>query len=498
MDVDRVPVVAAGLTLELDPSIGSLTQRLMAGLRTGVQQGRLPPGLALPPSRALAAGLGCSRWVVTEAYAQLVSEGYLLAVTGSATRVRELGPAATATGATAAPVPRPRLDLLPGLPDLAAFPRVRWAEAYRRAVRELPTDLLAGRSLLATGPARHTLTAYLRRTRQVQEDPTQLSLSTSSTAAVGWLARVFGGLGHHRIAVEDPSWPGLRDAARRAGLEVVGVPVDDQGLRVDLLARTDARLVIVTPAHQFPTGVAMSAERRLALIEWAEQTDGTVLEDDYDAEFRYDRRPVTSLQGMAPDRVVLMGSVSKSLSPAVQLGWVILPQWLILRLVSDDLDRGVGPSALTVAAFATMVAEGWYERHLRAVGLTYRRRRAALVAAVAHRLPGCAIGGAAAGLHLPLTLPPGTDVEQVVRAATALELPLASLDDYRLRPRGSEDGPGLVLGFGNLRSGREDEAVALLAQALAESSRREPVSGGTASRRAAPSAPGKPRSRTAR
>jgi GntR family transcriptional regulator/MocR family aminotransferase len=462
-------VTAAGLSLDLDPSIGSLTQRLMAALRTGVQHGQLPAGLTLPPSRMLAAELGCSRWVVTEAYGQLVSEGYLVATTGSATRVGNLGSATAVLTAASAPPPRPRLDLLPGTPDLAAFPRARWAEAYRRALRSMPNDLLAGRSLLATLPARAALTAHLRRTRQVQEDPTQLSLSTGATAGASWLTRVFVGLGHRRIAVEDPSWPGLRDAARRAGLEVVGVPVDGDGLRVDRLERLrDVRLVLVTPAHQFPTGVAMSAERRLALLDWAERVDGTVLEDDYDAEFRYDRRPVASLQGMAPDRVVLLGSVSKSLSPAVQLGWVIMPQWLILRLVSDDLDRGVSPSALTVSAFATMINEGWYERHLRSVRLVYRRRRQALVAAIRHRLPSCRVEGAIAGLHLPLALPAGTRTARVVRQADALGLPLVDLDHYRLRPAVG-DQPRLVLGFGNLRSGHEDEAVARLAEVLRRS-----------------------------
>lgn len=471
MDRPATPVTVAGLTLDLDPSIGSMTQRLMAALRAGVQHGQLPAGLALPPSRTLAAELGCSRWVVTEAYAQLGSEGYLVALTGSATRVGALGATASGDSGSAPPPPRPRLDLLPGTPDLAAFPRVRWAEAYRRAVRTMPNDLLAGRSLLATLAARTTLTDHLRRTRQAQEDPTQLSLSTGSTAAAGWLARVFVGLGHRRIAVEDPSWPGLRDAARRAGLEVVGVPVDAEGLRVDRLAdRADVRLVVVTPAHQFPTGVAMSAERRLALIRWAERVDGTILEDDYDAEFRYDRRPVASLQGMAPDRVVLLGSVSKTLSPAVQLGWVVLPQWLIFRLVADDLDRGVAPSALTVAAFATLVTEGWYERHLRSARLVYRRRREALVAAIEDRLPGCRIGGAAAGLHLPLALPVGTRTARVVGEAAALDLPLVDLDHYRVDPPTGADGePGLVLGFGNLRSGHEDEAVARLAEALRRS-----------------------------
>ena len=194
------------------------------------------------------------------------------------------------------------------------------------------------------------------------------------------------------------------------------------------------------------------------------------MEDDYDAEFRYDRRPVASLQGMAPDRVVLLGSVSKSLSPAVALGWVIMPQWLILRLVSDDLDRGVGPSPLTMSAFATMITEGWYERHLRSIRLVYRRRREALVTAIRRRLPSCRVDGAAAGLHLPLALPAGTEAARVVRQAAELDLPLLDLGHYRLRPSpGSGGEPGLVLGFGNLRSGREDEAIARLAEALRRS-----------------------------
>jgi GntR family transcriptional regulator/MocR family aminotransferase len=166
-------LAADGLLLDLDPRILSWTQRLMAALRTGIQRGQLPAGVTLPPSRALAAELGCSRWVVTEAYGQLVSEGYLVATTGSGTRVGHLGAVPSGAVADSAPPRRPRLDLSPGTPDLSAFPRAQWAEAYRRAVRTMPTDLLAGRSLLATLPARVALTDHLRRTRQVQEDPTQ-------------------------------------------------------------------------------------------------------------------------------------------------------------------------------------------------------------------------------------------------------------------------------------------------------------------------------------
>jgi GntR family transcriptional regulator/MocR family aminotransferase len=458
-------VTVAGLLLDLDSSGGPLTRRLMAALRDGVRDGRLAAGTALPPSRVLAAELGCSRWVVTEAYAQLVSEGYLAATTGSATRVRSLGTVPTPAGTPPrTPEARPRYDLAPGIPDLAAFPRAGWADAYRRAVLGLPTDLLAGRSLLATTAARTTLTDYLRRTRQVREDPTQLSLSTGAAAGTAWLARLLVGLGHRRIAVEDPSWPGLRDAARRAGLELVPVPVDGHGLCVaDLDRHPGVRLVITTPAHQFPTGVAMAPERRLQLIDWAERVDGLVIEDDYDAEFRYDRRPVASLQGMAPDRVALVGSVSKSLSPAIGLGWVIMPQWLIMRILSDDLDRGTGPSAFTVEAFAAMIDSGAYERHLRAMRNRYRRRREALWQAITDLLPDCAPSGMAAGLHLLLQLPAGVDPAVVVRRAGAAGVGVVDAGRYRLRP---SDRPALVIGFGNLRDGREREAVGLLARAI--------------------------------
>lgn len=442
-----------------------ITRRLMAGLRDGIRDGRLPPGSALPPSRLLAAELGCSRWVVTEAYGQLVSEGYLEAITGSATRVRDLGSTAPPTSALAAPLERrPRFDLAPGIPDLDWVPRSRWADAYRRAVLGLETDLLSGRTLVATTGPRHVLTDYLRRTRQVREDPTQIIPTTGAADAVAWLSRLMARLGHQQVAVEDPSWPGLRDAARRSGLDLVPVGVDERGLRVEQLDdHPQVRMVITTPAHQFPTGVPMSADRRLALINWAQRVDGLIIEDDYDAEFRYDRMAVASLQGMAPERVALVGSVSKSLSPAIGLGWLIMPQWLLMTIVADDLDRGVSPSAFLVEALSIMIDSGWYERHLRTMRMRYRQRRQALVAAIADLLPDCRMSGSEAGLHLVLRLPPRLDAAAVAAEAEAYEVRVVPLDRYRLRPL---DDPALVIGFGNLTSGREREAVARLAHAL--------------------------------
>ena len=244
-----------GLALRLGAD-GSLTRRLATGLRLGIQDGSLPADQVLPPSRVLAAELGCSRWVVTEAYGQLVAEGYLSATTGSATRVRRVSGAGVWPQAQTMVIPlRPRYDLLPGTPDLAAFPRTRWAEAYRRAVLDLPTDVMAGRSLVGSTAARATLADYLRRTRQVQENLTQLSLTTGTTVGATWLFRVLAALGHRRVAGEDPSWPAVREAAHRAGLQPVPIPVDEDGLVVSRLSDHDldgVRVAVVTPAHQFP------------------------------------------------------------------------------------------------------------------------------------------------------------------------------------------------------------------------------------------------------
>lgn len=457
-------VSAAGLMLELAESSDPLSRRLMNALRAGVRDGRLPAGSALPPSRVLAAELGCSRWVVTEAYGQLVAEGYLSATQGAATRVRDLGGVRSGESArTVLPERRPRVDLAPGVPDLNAFPRSRWAESYRRAVSERPTGGLTGSAMTGTHASRTVITDYLRRTRQVVEEPSQLNLCTGASAAEGWIAQLLYATGHRRIAVEDPSWPGLREAVRRAGLQVVPVDVDDEGLRVDQLDDHDLRAVITTPAHQFPTGVALSTERRLALIDWAARVNGMIIEDDYDAEFRYDRQSISSLQGMAPDRVVLVGSVSKTLSTSVGLGWVVLPQSLIMNILAEDLPRGVGASTFVVDAMGIMIKNGWYERHLRSMRQGYRRRRTALLDAIADLLPDCPVSGMPAGLHVLLRLPIGFDPERVVDAAAEAGVGMVSLDRYRIRP---DPSPALVLGFGNLRTGREREAVELLAGVL--------------------------------
>lgn len=452
---------------------GPLHERLALVLRGLIRSGTLADGAALPPSRALAQDLGCSRWVVTEAYSQLAIEGYLTARTGSATRVR--AGVGTSTAATSTPVAaggrRPRLDLAPGVADLRAFPRTRWVEATRRLLAELPADDLAladpgGHPLLRRG-----LGDYLRRSRAVEPAGAQVFVTAGAGAGVEWLARKLRAAGHTALAVEEPSWPILPELARQAGLEVIAVPVDDQGLEVSRLhALSGVRAVLLTPAHQFPTGVAMSAQRRAEVIAWAKERDGVVIEDDYDAEFRYDRKPVAALQALAPAHVVLLGSLSKSLAAAVGLGWMVAPPQY-----APGVEPGAAPftpGVLTQLVVAELLASGAYERHVRTQRTRLRRRRDALVLALQTQLPEARLAGLAAGMHLLLDLPGPVSAAEVVQQAAARGLALVPLDRYRGTAAHGADGlpprEALVLGYGNIADARVAEAVRLLAQVVSQ------------------------------
>jgi GntR family transcriptional regulator/MocR family aminotransferase len=225
------------------------------------------------------------------------------------------------------------------------------------------------------------------------------------------------------------------------------VPVDDLGLDVEALAGTPARAVVVTPAHQWPTGVVLAPERRHALLAWARDRDAVVLEDDYDAEFRYDRDPVGTLQGLAPDHVVALGTVSKSLAPALRLGWAVVPPRLVdaLTRLKDTTDRGTSP--LDQLALARLLESGRYDRHLRRVRAEYARRRTALVDALAEHAPGVPVTGLAAGFHAVVHLAEGTDVDAVISAARERGVGLYSMGANRSDR--APDPPRLVFGYGN-------------------------------------------------
>jgi GntR family transcriptional regulator / MocR family aminotransferase len=456
--------------LDLGDAPLPLRDRLESALRDAVHSGRIPAGAALPPSRALAETLGVSRWVVTEVYGQLVAEGVLESRVGSATRVPEGAAARPAQHAVPRPLRgglhRPAFDLGPGMPDLRHVPRARWANAVRHALATLPDTEFAVVDRLGHPLARTAVAAYLTRSRRAVAAPDDVVITHGATDAMTALAGGLRAAGHRSLLVEDPSWPRLREVAAAAGLTPVPVPVDDLG--VDVLGltasaeRTGARAALITPAHQFPSGAALAPARREAIVRWARAADAVLIEDDYDAEFRYDRRPVAALQGMAPERVVLIGSLSKSVAPGFGLGWAVMPAALRERVRLGDVAR---PSTLDQAALARFIDAGDLERHLRAVRGRFRRRRAALLAAIERELPGLRVTGIAAGMHAVLELPPGVRATDAAAAADTLGVAVSPLARYRVSAAASAP-EALVLGYGNLSDSLVDESVARLARGI--------------------------------
>ncbi len=452
------------------PGRRRLHDRLAHALRTAIRTGRLAEGAAVPPSRALAEELGCSRWVVTEAYGQLVAEGYLAARVGSATRVSWSPDDVRDTAHRRPPAParQPvRYDLAPGLPDLRAFPRRRWAEAVRAVTGSAVHYDLGPPDPAGHAELRTTVAEYLRRSRGADAQDASVFVCAGATDGLARTCRALRAEGIADLAVEDPGWGRLRDAATSTGLRVHPVPVDHDGLRVDDLARTPARAVVVGAAHQFPTGTVLSPDRRAGLVRWAREVGGFVIEDDYDAEFRYDHHPVAVMQGMAPGRVFLLGSVSKTLSPALGLGWLVAPAATAPALRAAN-PVAAAPPVLDQLALATLIDRGWYDAHLRAARRRFRSRRDLLVRTLGAEVPQGRPAGTAAGLHVLLHLPDGTDVRGTVRAAAATGLRLADLDDYRTT------GPArraLVLGYGNIGDTEIPAAVTLLRDALRAAAR---------------------------
>lgn len=319
---------------------------------------------------------------------------------------------------------------------------------------------------------RFALAGYLGRVRGIRTEPDRIVVTAGVRQGATLLWGVLAASGARQVAVEQPGWGGSRDTAAAAGLLTVPVPVDGHGIAVDQLEGLDVDAVAVTPSHQFPTGAVLSAPRRAMLVAWAQRTGSVVLEDDYDAEFRYDRQPVGALQGLAPQLVVAASSTSKTLAPAVRIGWLVLPQRLVSSVRDRQLTGSRGPSALEQLALADLIRSGDYDRHLRRARRAYHRQRDALLAALAEALPNLSIEGIAAGLHLLLRLPAGTDEAAVVAAAYERGVALEGLAGNR---------PALVVGYANLHETAVRPAVAGLADAIAAAS--------AASRRAAPGPP---------
>jgi GntR family transcriptional regulator / MocR family aminotransferase len=475
-----VPVEWAGLSPELLLALDRgrtepLRSQLEGALREAIRSGRLRIGERLPSSRALARELGVSRGLVEDCYGQLRAEGYLSAQVGSATRVAAAasgpsaaGPPAAATRpATPAPAVASRLvaDFRAGVPDLSSFPREDWVRAVRESCRRAPTAALDYGDPRGSPTLREVLAAYLRRGRTAAADPERMVICTGFAQGLTLVLRALIRSGVHRVAFEDPGYGDTgTDAAAATSVETVPVPVDDDGIDVDALAASGARAVVLTPAHQWPTGVVLSPERRHALVAWAARADATIIEDDYDAEFRYDREPVGALQGLAPDRVAALGTVSKSLAPAVRIGWIVCPPALADLIVTEKRLDDRGSPVLDQLAIATLIESGHYDRHLRRMRTAYARRRTALVDSLARHAPDVELTGLAAGFHAVAHLPEPVDEQSVISAARARSVGLYGMSAHRSTGAGTP--AQLVLGFGNLNERAIEAGIAAVGDLL--------------------------------
>lgn len=441
-----------------------LHEQIEQSIREDVRGGRIAAGARLPSSRSLAAELGVSRGVISEAYGQLVAEGYLIAGQGAPVRVAHTvrAPAARPPSPSLLPDFAHRLD--PCLPDLAGFPRDRWLRSLRAAWREAPIDAVDYPDPRGVPALRETLAEYLGRARGAAADPEQLIVCTGFSQALTLICRWLRSRGVTGVALEDPGWHSQRLIVEQAGLTVVPIPVDGEGLRVDLLEESDAAAVVVTPAHQFPTGAVLGRERRAALIEWAERGERLIIEDDYDAELRYDRTRVGALQGLAPERVAYVGSASKRLVPGMRLGWMLTPSWLGWPLISVKAIEDRGSEAIGQLALRDFISRGELDRHLRRMRLRYQGRREALLDALAQHLPAARPSEGAAGLFELVELPSGVDEATLVSAAAARGVGLEGLALHRFVPGGP---PGLVLGFAGMPEPAIEQSVRLIAEALA-------------------------------
>jgi GntR family transcriptional regulator/MocR family aminotransferase len=433
--------------------------------------------------------------VVVEAYRRLTDEGLFEARTGAGTRVADAtgfaggrrtarqaagqdGPPARPRAAGSGPgtgVLDPRglpftsdrvpggvdIDLSPGVPDLSAFPRAAWLRAERLVLARAATADLRYGDPRGAPALRAELARWLSRTRGVVTDPDGVLVVAGVAQALALLAHVLRRHGERRIAVEDPGSRGAADELAYWGLAPVPVPVDDGGL-VTAALPDGVRAVVVTPAHQFPTGAVLAPQRRRALLSWAAADERLVIEDDYDAEHRYDRAPVPALQAGAPDLVAHTGSTSKTLAPGMRLGWLVPPRHLLDDLVAARRHSDLGSPALPQLVLAEMLGSGAYDRHLRTVRARQRARRDAVVAALAEHLPRVRVAGVAAGLHVLVALPDtpaASDVELAERSLSRAGVLVHPLSWHRHRP----GPPGLVLGYAAHSPDRLREAVRRLA-----------------------------------
>jgi GntR family transcriptional regulator/MocR family aminotransferase len=493
--------------IALDREEGPLQQRLYRALRRAILDGTLAPGARLPATRTLARELGVARNTAIAAYEQLADEGYVAARTGAGTTVAAalpdaplelpgrsgaLGDPARSGGARRGPprlsaaaermlaraprrgvawgMPRRHLpyDFRYGEPAYGDLPLEAWWRLLGRRARRASGGRLAYGEPAGAPELRRALAGYLRRARGVLCTPEQVVVTAGAQQAIDLAARVLVDPGA-RVALEEPHYTGFSYALEAQGAALAPVPVDDEGLRVDALeGERGVRGVFVTPSHQFPTGGVLPLERRLRLLAFAEREDAFVLEDDYDGEYRYEGRPLPSLQSLdRAGRVLYVGTASKLLFPSLRIGWLVVPEPLVRPFTLAKACADTGGAALEQLALADFVESGQLERHVRRSRVRNAARREALRAAVERHLGGAAfLAGTRAGLHGLLWVPqlPGSREAELRREARARGVGLYPVHPYYARPPRQA---GYVLGYAALDEAAIDAGVERLAQALA-------------------------------
>ncbi|MFC3626667.1 PLP-dependent aminotransferase family protein [Vogesella amnigena] len=463
-------------------------QQLYRLLRDAMLQEQLPPGLRLPSSRQLATELGVARNTVIHVYERLAAEGYVSAGVGQGTFVLDTRPdrlvalehaqpatpaqaqaAISARGqalvAQAGAAERQWGAFMPGVPEVRTFPARIWMRLQNRQWRKPQPDLLT----YAVGPGlpalRQQLADYLRSSRGVRCSPEQIIVTNGTHAAMQLVSLLLADSGD-KAWVEDPGYWGVHSVWRSAGLDTIPVAVDEQGLQLDEgMPQGVPRLIYVSPSHQYPLGAVMSLARRRRLLAYARRNNCWIVEDDYDSEFRYGRPPLPSLQGLdAHGRVIYLATFSKVIYPGLRLAYMVVPEALVESFQTGLSELYRGGQYLTQAVLADFIAEGHFVAHIRRMRQLYARRRQALLAAIrqhfGERLP---IHDGAAGLHLVLGLPPGSNDLAVCEQAMRAGVLTRPLSQYY---RGAAPQPGLLLGYAHVDEADIERHFATLAQVI--------------------------------
>ena len=462
------------LELPLTP-LGPRRRALETALRAAIRDGRLGAGTRLPSTRALATDLGVARGTVVEAYTQLEAEGYVDARRGAGTWVADVAIPTPGKPPRARAVPRPaRFAFNPGLPDLTAFPRAAWASALRRGLRGASAASLGYGDPRGRPELREALATYLARARGADADPERVVVCSGVVHGLSLLARVLGARGVEAVAMEDPCLLWHRRVIAAAGLDVVPLEVDTRGARTELLGETGAGAVVLTPSHQYPLGIVLGPERRAAAVGWARANGGLVIEDDYDAELRYDRQPVGALQALDSEHVALVGTTSKTLAPGIRLGWLLLPAELVGPVADLRMFEDVHVPAPEQIAFSEFLLSGGFERHIRRMRARYRGRRDRLLTMLAERAPEVTAVGIQAGLRVLLLLPNrGPSAGEIVRRGLRRSIELGALAPLHHDRRADPDG--LVVGYAAIPEYDFENALVALGDLLADALEETPA-----------------------